>query len=90
MRCEKNLWRLFLALQGSAVPPGGLAPHGAEQRQHHLAHHPAQWPRGPQGAGRLRLHAPRQTHMDLIATQLPTNRCETDARTHGRMDGLTV
>ncbi|XP_078141401.1 serine/threonine-protein phosphatase PGAM5, mitochondrial isoform X5 [Centroberyx gerrardi] len=52
---------------GSAVPCRGLAAHGLEQRQHHVAHHPPQRPGGPQDSGGLGIHAPGQTNADLTA-----------------------
>ncbi|XP_041757244.1 serine/threonine-protein phosphatase PGAM5, mitochondrial isoform X2 [Coregonus clupeaformis] len=50
---------------GSAVSSRGLAEDGAEQRQHHLAHRAPQRQSGTEDTGRLRVHAPRQTHTDL-------------------------
>lgn len=55
-------------LQGSAVPPGGLAAHGPEQRQHHMDHHPPERQGGPQDFGRLGIHACGQSNADLKAS----------------------
>lgn len=55
--------------QGSAVSSGGLAADGPEQRQHHVADHPAQRPGGAEGPGGRRLHAPRQNESHLTASQ---------------------
>lgn len=56
-----------VVLQGSAVPSGRLAAHGTQQRQHHLADYPSQWPGGPENAGRLWLHASREADSHLMS-----------------------
>ncbi|XP_029112447.1 serine/threonine-protein phosphatase PGAM5, mitochondrial isoform X2 [Scleropages formosus] len=58
-------------VKGSAVSPRGLAPHGPQQRQHHVAHDSAQRPRGAPLPRRFGIHASRQTHSYLTAPSPP-------------------
>lgn len=60
--------------QGSAVSSRGLVEDEPEQRQHHVANHPAQRPGGAAGPGGRRLHATGQTDSHLTAS------------VHGRQD----
>ncbi|XP_041691685.1 serine/threonine-protein phosphatase PGAM5, mitochondrial isoform X2 [Coregonus clupeaformis] len=55
---------------GPAISPGGLAEDWAEQRHHHLAHCAPQRQGGTEDTGRLRVHAPGQTHTDLTTFHL--------------------
>ncbi|XP_069562697.1 serine/threonine-protein phosphatase PGAM5, mitochondrial isoform X3 [Brachyistius frenatus] len=52
---------------GPPVSSGGLVTYGLEQRQHHVAHHPAQRQGGPENSGGRGIHAPGQTNADLMA-----------------------